>query len=138
MFNINFKTKRNIDKYINIANKRQAGEFTDEYFLKVMISWLVLGIIPSTIGLFLIETSPLVLLLPIVTFFGSLGLCINELRILNRDKKNDKRLNKVIEALETSNIKTNLKNLSKSIVLEDVIISDNIPDDRLISNNCYK
>lgn len=137
MFNIDLKTKRNIDKYINIANKRQAGDFNDEYFLKIIVFWILLGIIPSAIGIILMETLPLVLLLPIVTFFGSIVLFINEMRLLNRNKKNDKKLNSVIEALETSNIKTNLKNLSKSIVLENVMINDNVPDDRLISNNCY-
>ena len=137
MFNIDLKTKKNIRKYIDTTKKRQAGDFNDAFFMKVVTLWTLLGIIPSLIGLMLIETLPLVLLLPITTIIGSLGICLNELRILNRDIKNDKKLNNVIEILENSNIKTNLNNLSKSVVLEDVIFTEEVPSDKLISNNCY-
>ena len=137
MIKTDFTTINKIKKSIKNSKKRKTGEMTDSYYFKIMIAWLIC-IIPTGIELFIIDNVIIATFFPIVTLLGAVGISLNEVRVYFRDVKTEKNLNNAVNELENKvNIKTNINNLSNSVILEDVEFTNEVRNDKLISNNCY-
>lgn len=93
--------------------------------------------ITAWVLLFEFEQIALAFLFPFLVVGGSAIFCLNECRIFIRDIKTENSLNEVVEALEKVNIKTNTKDLSKSIPLSDIAITDEDKNNKEYSSYCY-
>ena len=139
MFNVDLKRKWHdtIRKDINNYKKRKAFDFNDKFLFKIYGS-IVFLILIVCFEMFVIDELFLSLFFVPTLVVGSVGVFLNELRLLCRDNKTEKKLNKVVDVLNESNIKTNVQSFCKdNLILGDIPFTKEDFENKNLSNYCY-